>query len=463
MLALDTDFFRDVFPNASDEIVEEMGEQADRLLEEFGVSDSPDRLAYFLAQLDHESNGATTLVEKLSYSAQRLTEVWPKRFPTLAKAQPFARNEQKLANKVYAGRLGNGDEASGDGFRFRGRGMIQITGRSNYHAIGQIVGLDLTEDPDLASSPRHLLRVACGYWRFRNNLNRFADRHDFTGLTEAINGGRIGLNDRIARLGRVNKIIEKRSVDTLPHPSEEEVVAPLPTTTPRADFAILRRGARGEQVRALQQALVNLGFHPGGIDGVFGSLTEREVVSFQLNNQLRPTGQVDAEFWRTLNTATPNSLSPERTTATPETLRALGSAIVADGDKMNQLGWMATIFGALGITNSAAVNLPTTTAAPAAGQASLGFEGASNALYTLVQNAPQGTHLRTIFDLLPTFFTDGNLNTASKGVAELATSIFPGLGGSSLSLILGLFVSYYARRVVAQRTADHRDGSNTGR
>jgi putative chitinase len=464
MLALDSDFFRDVFPDASDEIIMEMAEQCDRLFEDFEISQSNDRLAYFLAQVAHESGGATTLVEKLSYSAKRLTEVWPKRFPTLAKAQPFAKNEQKLANKVYAGRLGNGDEASGDGYRFRGRGLIQITGRSNYQTIGQIVGLDLTDDADLAASPRHLMRIACGYWRYRK-LNKFADSHDFTGLTQAINGGQTGINDRIAWLGRVSKIIDKRSIGVDSLVMDDDAVAPLPKTGPRADFATLRRGSRGEQVRALQQALVNLGFHPGAVDGVFGILTAREVVSFQLNNQLRPTGQVDAEFWRILNTATPNTLAPERTTATPETMRGLGSIIVADGDKVNRLGWLATIFGALGVTNSAAVNLPVPPAAPTGAQTS-SFEGASNALYTLVETTTQTgpQQIRTIFDLLPGLFNnDGNLHAASSGIAELMTSILPGFGGSTLSLILGLFTSYYARRVVEQRTIDHRNGSHTGR
>src|SRR4029453_2056107 len=90
------------------------------------------RIAAFLAQLAHESGEFERLRESLNYSAERLTKVWPNRFPTVAAAEPFARNEQKLGNKVYANRLGNGDEASGDGFRYRGRGLIQLTGRANY-------------------------------------------------------------------------------------------------------------------------------------------------------------------------------------------------------------------------------------------------------------------------------------------------------------------------------------------
>jgi putative chitinase len=122
--------------------------------------------------------------------------VWPKRFPTLASAVPYARNPVKLANKVYAGRMGNGDEASGDGYLFRGRGPIQLTGRANYAAAGKAIGLDLTQDPGAVLTPAGGLAAACWFWDSKD-LNELADRRDYRLMTISINGGVTGLAERI--------------------------------------------------------------------------------------------------------------------------------------------------------------------------------------------------------------------------------------------------------------------------
>ena len=164
--------------------------------------DTPQRVAAFLAQLAHESGEFERLVESLNYSAERLTKVWPKRFPTVAQAQPFARNEQKLGNRVYANRLGNGDEASGDGFRYRGRGLIQLTGRANYRATGRAIDVDLEGRPDLLLEPATSALAAAQFWNSRG-LNALADSNagddddeDFQAITVRINGGTHGLADR---------------------------------------------------------------------------------------------------------------------------------------------------------------------------------------------------------------------------------------------------------------------------
>jgi putative chitinase len=166
---------------------------------------SNDRLASFLAQTAHESGSFNQLEENLNYStAKRLVAVWPKRFPTEAVAAPFVRNPQLLANRVYAARNGNGPEASGDGWRYRGRGLIQITGRSNYAEAGKGIGLDLVGQPDLLLQPANAAMSAAWFWASRG-LNALADDRtddsdleDFTRITKIINGGTVGLNERFA-------------------------------------------------------------------------------------------------------------------------------------------------------------------------------------------------------------------------------------------------------------------------
>ena len=169
--------------------------------------DTPARIASFLAQTGHESGQFNRLVESLNYTTpQRLMKVWPKRFPSEAIAAPYVRNEERLANFVYANRLGNGDAASGDGYKYRGRGLIQVTGRSNYAACGKALGLDLLNDPGLLIEPRYAALSAAWFWSSRG-LNALADDRtgdddleDFTVITRTINGGTQGLKERLALL-----------------------------------------------------------------------------------------------------------------------------------------------------------------------------------------------------------------------------------------------------------------------
>lgn len=158
-----------------------------------GILDSPGRLAHFLAQVCHETGGLTILVENLHYRAERLMEVWPSRFPTLSAARPFAGNPEALANAVYGGRMGN--VHPGDGWRYIGRGLLQITGRETYARIGTALGIDLVGQPYLAVSPDHAVAIAVEEWR-RSGCMRYADLDDVVEVTRAINGGLIGLRDR---------------------------------------------------------------------------------------------------------------------------------------------------------------------------------------------------------------------------------------------------------------------------
>ena len=165
--------------------------------EKFDIS-TPERQACFLGQCAHESGGFTALSENLNYSAASLCRVWPKRFPTMTDGQNCERNPQKIANKVYASRMGNGDEESGEGYAYRGRGLIQLTGKSNYEACGEALSVDLVENPDLVATPQYAALSAGWFWN-KNKLNVYADKNDMEGLTKKINGGTHGIEDRVAR------------------------------------------------------------------------------------------------------------------------------------------------------------------------------------------------------------------------------------------------------------------------
>jgi len=177
---------------------EEWVDAINQTFETFGI-DTPEQQASFLGQCAHESNGFTALVENLNYKAESLCKVWPKRFPTLEAAQPYNRNPEAIANHVYSGRMGNGDEDSGDGFAFRGRGLIQLTGRANYKACGEALGVDLEADPDLVSTPQFAALSAGWFWS-THELNNIAS--DIVAVTKKINGGTLGLDDRVARTQR---------------------------------------------------------------------------------------------------------------------------------------------------------------------------------------------------------------------------------------------------------------------
>ncbi|MFC7609154.1 hypothetical protein [Teichococcus aestuarii] len=226
--------FQQLFPEAPEAHRSAFLASATALFHQAGLHARPARCHFFLAQLGHESEGLRRVEEDLSYSAARLMQVWPARFPTLAAATPCARNPEALAERVYGGRMGN--DRQGDGYRYRGRGYLQLTGRDAYRAVGALAGLPLEAQPELAATPQHALAVACGVWVWKA-LNPYCDAGDFTGLSRRINGGLVGLQDRFARLARAQAC--------LPWPGLE-------------------------QVRAVQRLLRARGLYDGSIDGILG-------------------------------------------------------------------------------------------------------------------------------------------------------------------------------------------------
>ena len=189
---------RDQFANAlyedtTDEDIDKVYPALAAAMDEFGI-DTPQRIAMFLAQCAHESAYFTTTRENLNYSADGLRKIFPKYFAN-RDANQYHRQPEKIANVVYSGRMGNGDEHSGDGWRFCGRGYIQLTGRSNYTNCAHALNADIINHPEYLETPEGAARSAAWFWS-KNGLNAFADNNDIKGATKRINGGFIGLEDR---------------------------------------------------------------------------------------------------------------------------------------------------------------------------------------------------------------------------------------------------------------------------
>jgi putative chitinase len=157
---------------------------------------TPRQQAAFIGQCSHECGNFRILEENLNYKAATLMKLWAKRFPTLEIANSYAGNPKKIANMVYANRMGNRDEASGDGYRFRGRGCIQLTGHANYFHASSALGVDFVMNPDLVSTPMYAAMTAGWFWD-THKINAPAEASDHVRVTKIINGGTIGLDDRI--------------------------------------------------------------------------------------------------------------------------------------------------------------------------------------------------------------------------------------------------------------------------
>ena len=241
---------------------------------------TPKRLAGFLAQTAHESGDFRLLEENLNYSAAQLQKTWPKRFDATTAAQ-FARRPEAIANRVYSNRMGNGTPESGDGWRFRGRGIKQLTGRDNYTAFGKSVNMTAEKAAEYLPTKKGAVESAAWFWK-TNNLNRFADTGDIVGMTKVINGGTIGLEDRKKRYDAALALLENSKPSSAP--------APQKVTTGET----FKRGDRGETVSAIQTAL---GMRA---DGVFGVATEATLRVWQAKNGFVPNGVASPEVIKKL-------------------------------------------------------------------------------------------------------------------------------------------------------------------
>lgn len=184
-----------ICPKTKKTVLEGYVEPFNTVAQYYEMFENPNRVAGFLAQLAHESGGFNHIIENLNYSKDALRKTFPKYFPTDELAAQYARQPQKIANRVYANRMKNGDEASGDGWKFRGRGLIQLTGRDNYTKFAESLDMDIDSTIAYLETPNGAVASAGWFWD-NNKLNQYCDKNDFVTLTKRINGGTIGLADR---------------------------------------------------------------------------------------------------------------------------------------------------------------------------------------------------------------------------------------------------------------------------
>ena len=237
-----------------------------------------ERVAGFVAQCAHESAGFKVLSENLNYSADGLNKIFPKYFKNAGRdAQAYHRQPEKIANIVYASRMGNGDTASGDGFRYRGRGLIQLTGKSNYSGFAKAMEMDLSEAVDYISTKKGALDSAAWFWD-TNNINKFCDAGDIVGMTKKINGGTIGLEDRKKHFNHAIEILGAGGGSSSASVQEDD-------SNDSDDFnQVLKQGSRGPLVQQLQEAL---GLEA---DGDFGPGTKSALQNWQSMNGLTADG-----------------------------------------------------------------------------------------------------------------------------------------------------------------------------
>lgn len=268
---LSAEILEKLYPAAKQANIDSFAAQSSSLLPEFEISTARNRLHFFLAQMGHESGGLKVREENMNYSAARMMVVWPSRFPNLASTSGLAHNPEALANNVYGGRMGN--DQPGDGWKYRGRGYIQITGKDGYRQVGSRANVDLVAKPELALDPEHCLRIACAFWQWKK-VNLKCDQGDFVGATKRINGGAVGLQDRFEWLDRVQAIIPWPVTATTPAPADE-----IPLSTAR--------------LKTVQIRLQSLGLYAGSIDGIFGKKSRAGLKIFQAENGVPKTGKLD--------------------------------------------------------------------------------------------------------------------------------------------------------------------------
>lgn len=247
-------------------------EWADALLEILPKYDivTVNRVTGFISQCAHESLDFRVLEENLNYSEKGLNRTFSKYFRRAGvPASEYARQPEKIANYVYGNRLGNGDVSSGDGWRFRGGGLIQLTGRYNYTKFGESIGMSAEDAADYVRTRNGAIESACFFWK-TNNLNSYCDRGDVRRLSKRINGGDNGMEDRINRWNTIKNILSPEQPPTF------------------------QRGSVGTHVRNIQRALRIT------VDGDFGPNTERAVKSWQLANGYTPSGVLTYVAYRQL-------------------------------------------------------------------------------------------------------------------------------------------------------------------
>lgn len=231
---------------------------------------TPNRVAGFIAQTAHESASYKTITENLNYSAKALDAIFGKYFKRAGiNAQEYHRQPEKIANRIYANRMDNGNTASGDGWRFRGGGILQLTGRYNYTQFGKTVGMSAEKATDYVRTKQGAIESACWFWK-ENNINKYCDADDIVRMTKRINGGTIGLADRKKHYAHALEVLGGHWE---PDDDDDDV-----------KYSLVRKGSKGDTVKKLQEALgINA-------DGDFGPGTEAALKAWQRENNCTADG-----------------------------------------------------------------------------------------------------------------------------------------------------------------------------
>ncbi len=337
MQSLTVEELRQCCPQAADDIVAAI--VANQATLERAQINTPLRLSHFLAQCAHETGGLTIIREDTSWTPRQMCALWPGRFKTALDPRILAcrGDPQRLAELAYGGRQDLGNVAEGDGWEYRGGGLLQITGRAAYHAAGLGIGIDLEGMPEMIEDPVISLNAAVWYWN-KHQCNRFADRNYGRAVGNAINRGNpysrhepIGYAGRQQWFERIWSVIGEGK----PPVSDE-----------------LALGAYGQKVAHLQSSLRNLGYQVGAEDKVYGPVLARAVAAFKADfkrahgDALEPDDRIGPATWAAIEIARPATVSPERANATAAELAAAGSTEVKAGQAGKAIGQL-TLYGGL--------------------------------------------------------------------------------------------------------------------
>ncbi|MCK1402013.1 peptidoglycan-binding protein [Bradyrhizobium sp. 4] len=406
-----------LWPHATQDLRDGITARAPEVFAKYGFT--PLVIAIFMGQITHECGAGRELVENLNYSPEGIVKTWPSRFASLAEAMPFAHAPQKLANKVYNGRMGN-RPGSNDGWSFRGRGGTNTTGHDGYFRLAQKMAVDLLGDPGLVNRPDLFLECAvvdfvlCG-------CVPFAQRDDIRGVTYHLNGGYIGLAQR--------EDLTKRWKTALTAEHGQAALFPAPVARPAGELGY---GDSGFEVKGLQGELKAKGYGVGKDDGEFHESTRGAVAKLQLDHGLPATGVVDHATREALARSTGAPVGEARATDTVQDLRQAGSRTIAGTDRLGFLGKLKvllglTTLGGVGADQGGAFDLDSVQA---------GIDKAHQAAGMLDQVRPM---LKALFS------------------SSWALPI------GALAAVIGILVLIDAARIARIRLEDHRSAANMGR
>jgi putative chitinase len=226
-MTIDLQTLKAIFPHTKSDVLAGFVDPLNKVFEKYSINTML-RKAAFLSQVGHESTGLSVWAENLNYSAERLMQVFPRAFPTRALAAEYAGKPEKIGARVYANRLGNYNESTGDGYTYRGRGLIQLTGKANYQAFATAFGMSLDEAVEYMTTLEGAAMSAGWFWDSRK-INSYADRGDAVGMTKCINGGTNGLQERVALYNLCKSVLAKTPDD---EPVKANVAPVAPVAAP---------------------------------------------------------------------------------------------------------------------------------------------------------------------------------------------------------------------------------------